>query len=61
MLTWPVCVDRLLSKEDVAVIMNTTLTDLLINITNDDMNPMMKRIPDNVFLLPEGEYKNTRT
>ena len=61
MLTWPVCVDRLLSEEDVAVIMNTTLTDLLINITNDDMNPMMKRIPDNVFLLPEGEYKNTRT
>ena len=61
MLTWPVCVDRLLSEEDVAVIMNTTLTDLLINITNDNINPMMKRIPDNAFLLPEGEYKNTRT
>ena len=61
MLTWPVCVDRLLSEEDVAVIMNTTLTDLLINITNDNINPMMKRIPDNAFLLPEGEYKNART
>ena len=44
-----------------AIIMNTTLTDLLINITNDDINPMMKRIPENVFLLPEGEYKNIRT
>lgn len=47
----------LLTKDDVAVIMNTTLRDLMVNITNNDINPVtpaMKPIQENVFIMPDN-------